>query len=159
TAEGGDDGPTMCFRGLANDTYYILTADRSRYADYTGCGNTLNANESIVRRLILDSLRYWVSDMHVDGFRFDLASVLVRDEHGHPTPSPPVLLDIESDPVLANVKLIAEPWDPAGLYQVGSFVGDSWNEWNGKFRDDVRAFLKGDHGVARAVAFRLTGSP
>jgi isoamylase len=159
TAEGDHGGPTMCFRGLANDTYYILAADRSRYADYTGCGNTLNANEPIVRRLILDSLRYWVSDMHVDGFRFDLASVLARDEDGHPMASPPILWDIESDPVLANVKLIAEPWDPGGLYQVGSFVGDSWNEWNGRFRDDVRTFLKGGNGAVRAVAFRLTGSP
>jgi isoamylase len=159
TAEGDDGGPTICFRGLANATYYLLAADRSRYADYTGCGNTFNANEPIVRRLILDSLRYWVSDMHVDGFRFDLASVLARDDRGTPMASPPILWDIESDPVLANVKLIAEPWDPGGLYQVGTFVGDSWNEWNGKFRDDIRAFLKGDSGVARAVAFRLTGSP
>jgi isoamylase len=159
TAEGGDGGPTVCFRGLANQTYYILTADRSRYADFTGCGNTLNANEPIVRRLILDSLRYWVSDMHVDGFRFDLASILSRDQEGHPMGSPPILWDIETDPILANVKLIAEPWDADGLYQVGTFVGDSWNEWNGKFRDDVRSFLKSDNGAVRAMAFRLTGSP
>jgi len=159
TTEGGADGPTICFRGLANDTYYILAENKSRYADYTGCGNTLNANEPIVRRLILDSLRYWVSEMHVDGFRFDLASILSRDQDGRPMRSPPVLWDIESDPVLANVKLIAEAWDAAGLYQVGSFVGDSWKEWNGRFRDDVRAFLKGDNGTARAMAFRLTGSP
>jgi glycogen operon protein len=144
---------------LANDTYYILMEDKSRYADYTGCGNTLHANEPIVRRLILDSLRYWVSEMHVDGFRFDLASILSRDQHGHPMASPPILWDIESDPVLANVKLIAEAWDAAGLYQVGSFVGDSWKEWNGRFRDDIRAFLKGDDGTARSLAFRLTGSP
>ena len=147
------------FRGLANETYYILAEDKSRYADYTGCGNTLNANEPIVRRLIIDSLRYWVSEMHVDGFRFDLASILSRDEQGRPMASPPILWDIESDPVLANVKLIAEAWDAAGLYQVGSFHGDSWKEWNGRFRDDVRAFIKGDNGTARALAFRLTGSP
>ncbi len=159
TTEGNERGPTICLRGLANDTYYILPEDKSRYADYTGCGNTLNANESIVRRLILDSLRYWVSEMHVDGFRFDLASVLSRDQEGRPTAAPPILWDIESDPVLANVKLIAEAWDAAGLYQVGHFVGDSWKEWNGRFRDDVRAFLKGDNGMARAMAFRLTGSP
>jgi isoamylase len=159
TAEGGADGPTICFRGLANDTYYILAEDKSRYADFTGCGNTLNANEPIVRRLILDSLRYWVSEMHVDGFRFDLASILSRDQQGHPMASPPILWDIESDPVLANVKLIAEAWDAAGLYQVGSFVGDSWKEWNGRFRDDTRAFLKGDNGTVREMAFRLLGSP
>jgi isoamylase len=159
TAEGGEDGPTICFRGLANETYYILGEDKSRYADYTGCGNTLNANEPIVRRLILDSLRYWVSEMHVDGFRFDLASILSRDQQGRPMASPPILWDIESDPVLANVKLIAEAWDAAGLYQVGSFVGDSWKEWNGRFRDDIRAFLKGDNGTVCALAFRLTGSP
>ena len=159
TGEGDENGPTISFRGLSNETYYMLAADRSRYADFTGCGNTLNANEPIVRRLILDSLRHWVSEMHVDGFRFDLASVLARDEGGRPIASPPILWDIETDPVLANVKLIAEPWDPGGLYQVGTFVGDSWNEWNGKFRDDVRAFLKGDNGVAQAVAFRLSGSP
>ena len=159
TAEGNADGPTLCFRGLANETYYILGEDKSRYADYTGCGNTLNANEPIVRRLILDSLRYWVSEMHVDGFRFDLASILSRDQQGRPMASPPILWDIESDPVLANVKLIAEAWDAAGLYQVGSFVGDSWKEWNGRFRDDVRAFLKADNGTVGAFAFRLTGSP
>ena len=109
--------------------------------------------------MILDSLRYWVTEMHVDGFRFDLASILSRDEAGRPMASPPILWDIESDPVLANVKLIAEAWDAAGLYQVGSFVGDSWKEWNGKFRDDVRSFLKGDNGMARTLAYRLTGSP
>jgi isoamylase len=159
TTEGKEDGPTICFRGLANENYYMLAEDKSRYADYTGCGNTLNANEPIVRRLIIDSLRYWVSEMHVDGFRFDLASILSRDRDGRPMASPPVLWDIESDPVLANVKLIAEAWDAAGLYQVGSFAGDSWKEWNGRFRDDVRGFLKGDNGTARAMAFRLTGSP
>ena len=159
TTEGKENGPTICFRGLANDTYYILAEGKSGYADYTGCGNTLNANEPIVRRLILDSLRYWVSEMHVDGFRFDLASILSRDQEGRPMASPPILWDIESDPVLANVKLIAEAWDAAGLYQVGSFVGDSWKEWNGRFRDDLRAFLKADNGTVRSLAFRLTGSP
>jgi isoamylase len=159
TTEADGHGPTICFRGLANENYYILAEDKSRYADYTGCGNTLNANEPIVRRLIIDSLRWWVSEMHVDGFRFDLASILSRDPQGRPMVSPPILWDIESDPVLANAKLIAEAWDAAGLYQVGSFVGDSWKEWNGKFRDDVRAFLKGDNGTVRSVAFRLMGSP
>jgi isoamylase len=159
SAEGNEHGATLCFRGLANETYYILAEDKSQYANYTGCGNTLNANESIVRRLILDSLRYWVSEMHVDGFRFDLASILSRDQQGRPMASPPILWDIESDPVLANSKLIAEAWDAAGLYQVGSFIGDSWKEWNGRFRDDVRAFLKGTNGTARAMAYRLTGSP
>jgi isoamylase len=159
TAEGNENGPVICFRGLANDTYYILSEDKSGYADFTGCGNTLNANEPIVRRLIIDSLRYWVDEMHVDGFRFDLASILTRDQEGRPMASPPILWDIESDPVLANGKLIAEAWDAAGLYQVGRFVGDSWKDWNGRFRDDVRAFLKGDNGMARAMAFRLTGSP
>jgi len=159
TAEGGDSGPTLSLRGLANSTYYILSADRSTYANYSGTGNTLNANDPIVRRLIVDSLRYWVSEMHVDGFRFDLASILARDATGQPMPSPPVLWDIESDPVLANVKLIAEAWDAAGLYHVGSFVGDSWTEWNGRFRDDIRAFLKGDSGTVRAAASRLIGSP
>jgi isoamylase len=159
TAEGNEDGANICFRGLANETYYILAEDKSRYADYTGCGNTLNANEPIVRRLIIDSLRYWVSEMHVDGFRFDLASILSRDQDGRPMASPPVLWDIESDPILANVKLIAEAWDAAGLYQVGRFVGDSWKDWNGRFRDDLRAFLKGDNGMVRAMAFRVMGSP
>ena len=160
TAEGGDDGPTFAYRGLANDEYYILDPrDRSRYADYSGCGNTLNANEPVVRRLILDSLRYWVAEMHVDGFRFDLASVLSRDEDGDPVPRPPIIWDIETDPVLAGTKLIAEAWDAAGLYQVGSFAGDRWTEWNGRFRDDVRSFVKSDPGKAWAVGQRLLGSP
>jgi isoamylase len=159
TAEGGGDGPTSCYRGLANDFYYILEKDKSRYADYTGCGNTLNANHPIVRRLIQDSLRHWVTRMHVDGFRFDLASILSRDEDGRPLPNPPVLWDIESDPVLAGTKLIAEAWDAAGLYQVGSFVGDAWQEWNGRFRDDVRRFLRGDDRSVSGAATRLLGSP
>jgi isoamylase len=159
TAEGGHDGPTLSFRGLSNEAYYILESNKAFYSNYTGCGNTLNANEPICRRLIMDSLRYWVTEMHVDGFRFDLASILCRDSDGQPLPSPPILWDIESDPVLANVKLIAEAWDAAGLYQVGSFVGDSWKEWNGRFRDDARAFIKGDGGRAGSVAQRLLGSP
>jgi len=159
TTEGGQNGPTLCYRGLANDFYYILEKDKSRYADYTGCGNTLNANQPIVRRLIQDSLRYWVTQMHVDGFRFDLASILSRDEAGNPLPNPPVLWDIESDPLLAGSKLIAEAWDAAGLYQVGSFVGDAWQEWNGRFRDDVRRFLKGESGSVAPLAVRLMGSP
>ena len=122
-------------------------------------GNTLNANHPVVRRLIVDSLRYWVQEMHVDGFRFDLASILSRDHSGVPLPNPPVLWDIESDPVLAGTKLIAEAWDAAGLYQVGSFVGDAWKEWNGRFRDDVRSFLRGEDGAVGQLADRLVGSP
>ena len=159
TAEGDHDGPTLCLRGLDNETYYHLQPDRARYADYTGTGNTLNANEAVVRRLIVDSLRYWVRDMHVDGFRFDLASVLSRDESGCPLSRPPILWDIESDPVLAGTKLIAEAWDGAGLYQVGSFGGDAWQEWNGKFRDDVRRFVKSDNDSVLAFAQRCFGSP
>jgi glycogen operon protein len=159
TAEGRVDGPTLCWRGLANDSYYILDGDGSRYADYSGCGNTLNASHPIVRRLIQDSLRYWVGQMHVDGFRFDLASILVRDEKGQPLPNPPVLWDIESDPLLTGTKLIAEAWDAAGLYQVGSFIGDTWQEWNDRFRDDVRRFLRAENGSVQRVAARILGSP
>ena len=159
TAEGDHRGPTVSFRGLENSTYYILEHDRSRYANYSGTGNTLNANHPIVRRMIVDSLRYWVEEMHVDGFRFDLASILDRDESGNLMPIPPVLWDIESDPVLAGTKLIAEAWDAAGLYQVGSFIGDSWREWNGRFRDDVRSFFRGDDGSVAPLADRLLGSP
>jgi isoamylase len=159
TTEGGADGPTICFRGLANATYYILNSGKATYADYTGCGNTLNANEPVVRRMIIDSLRHWVREMHVDGFRFDLAAILSRDEQGRLMSSPPLIWDIETDPVLANVKLIAEAWDAGGLYEVGSFVGDAWKEWNGKFRGDLRSLLKSDNGMVRALAYRLTGSP
>ncbi len=159
TAEGNHAGPTLCYRGVDNPTYYVLEADASRYADYTGTGNTLNANHPVVRRLILDSLRYWVEEMHVDGFRFDLASVLARDECGRPIPNPPLLWDIESEPALADTKLIAEAWDAAGLYQVGSFIGDSWKEWNGRFRDEVRSFWRGDEATVGPLAARLLGSP
>ena len=159
TAEGDHRGPTLSFRGFDNSTYYILEQDRSRYANYSGTGNTLNANHPIVRRMIVDSLRYWVEEMHVDGFRFDLASILDRDEWGNLMPTPPVLWDIESDPALANTKLIAEAWDAAGLYQVGSFIGDSWREWNGRFRDDVRSFFRSDEGSVLPLADRLLGSP
>jgi glycogen operon protein len=158
TAEGDHDGPTIGFRGFENRAYYILEGERSRFANYSGCGNTLNANHPIVRRLILDSLRYWVQEMHVDGFRFDLASILSRDSSGHPLPNPPVLWDIESDPVLAGTKLFAEAWDAAGLYQVGRFVGDAWKEWNGRFRDDVRSFVRGEEGTVGTLADRLLGS-
>jgi glycogen operon protein len=159
TAEGDRTGPTLSFRGIDNPTYYILEEGGSRYADYSGCGNTLNGNHPIVRRMIVDSLRYWVEEMHVDGFRFDLASILARDSSGQPLPNPPVLWDLESDPALAGTKLIAEAWDAAGLYQVGSFVGDAWKEWNGRFRDDVRDFFRGEPGSLRRVADRLIGSP
>jgi glycogen operon protein len=159
TAEGDHRGPTLSFRGLENSAYYILEPDRSRYANYSGTGNTLNTNHPVVRRMILDSLRYWVEAMHVDGFRFDLASILDRDESGNLMPSPPVLWDIDSDPALADTKLIAEAWDAAGLYQVGSFIGDSWREWNGRFRDDIRSFFRGDDGSVGSLADRLLGSP
>ena len=159
TAEGAADGPTLCYRGIENETYYILEVDRARYADYTGTGNTLNADHSVVRRLIVDSLRYWVSEMHIDGFRFDLASILSRDGQGRVLPNPPVLWDIESDPLLAGTKLIAEAWDAAGLYQVGKFIGDSWREWNGHFRDDARDFFRGADGSVARFADRLIGSP
>jgi isoamylase len=159
TAEVGADGPMLGFRGIDNPTYYILEQGGARYADYSGCGNTLNANNPVVRRLIVDSLRHWVTEMHVDGFRFDLASILSRDPTGHPVPNPPVLWDIETDPALAGTKLIAEAWDAAGLYQVGAFVGDAWKEWNGRFRDDCRDLFRGAPGSLGRFADRLVGSP
>jgi isoamylase len=159
TAEGPEDGPTLCYRGIDNATYYMTDAyDKSRSANYTGCGNTLNANHSIVRRMILDSVYYWVSTMHVDGFRFDLASILSRDEAGRPLRNAPVLSDLESDPILAGTKLIAEAWD-LELYQVGNFASGAWMEWNGVFRDDVRSFVRGDGGTIRQLANRMMGSP
>jgi glycogen operon protein len=159
TAESHHRGPTFCFRGLENDDYYMLEPDKALYANYSGCGNTLNANHSTVRRLIMDSLRYWVEVMHVDGFRFDLASILSRDEDGQPLANPPILWDIESDPVLAGTKLIAEAWDAAGLYQVGSFIGDHWKEWNGRFRDDIRSFFRGDENAVGKLPARFFASP
>jgi isoamylase len=137
----------------------ISKHDRSRYANFSGCGNTLNGNHAVVRRMILSSLRYWVEQMHVDGFRFDLASVLSRDINGNPQADPPILWDIETDPVLSGTKLIAEAWDAAGLYQVGNFFGDHWKEWNGRFRDDVRSFVKGDEGQVPTFTKRLLASP
>jgi len=159
TTENGADGPTLSFRGLENVAYYIPGATWETYANYTGCGNTLSANHSIVRRMILDSLRYWVTEMHVDGFRFDLASAMARGEFGEPLASPPLLWEIESDPVLAGATLIAEAWDAAGHYQVGAFIGDRFAEWNDHFRDDLRRFVKGDPGFAAKVGLRMLGSP
>ncbi len=160
TSEGDHTGPVLSFRGLENRAYYIPDPlNRSLYANYSGCGNTFNANQSIARRMILDCLRYWVSEMHVDGFRFDLASVLSRDEWGQPLKSPPILWEIESDPVLAGTRIIAEAWDASGLYQVGSFIGHKWAEWNGVYRDDVRRFVRGDRGMTQKLASRIVGSP
>ena len=158
TAEGNDGGPTLCFRGLDNNAYYILE-DGSRYANYAGTGNTLNGNHPIARRMIVDSLRYWVEEIHVDGFRFDLASILSRDSSGQLMASPSVLWDIETDPSMAGTKIIAEAWDAAGTYQVGSFIGDSWKEWNGRFRDDIRSFFRSEDGTVRRLADRFLGSP
>src|SRR3984957_7836059 len=159
TAEGSGAGPTFSFKGLDNRFYYLLSDDLSQYANYTGTGNTLNSNFAVGRRMITDSLRYWVSEMHVDGFRFDLAAVLTRDEHGRSVHDAPILWDVDSDPVLAGRKLIAEAWDAGGLYLVGSFGGDRWKEWNGRFRDDVRRFLKSDRDTVLNLRQRLVGSP
>jgi glycogen operon protein len=158
TGEGDEQGPTLCFRGLENSFYYILGRDKATYANYTGAGNTLKANHSIVKRLILDSLRYWASEMHVDGFRFDLASIFSRNESGKPMPNSPIIWEIDSDPVLAGTKLIAEAWDSGGLYQVGSFGQDKWKEWNGQFRDDIRSFVKGDQNTVLKLRERIAGS-
>jgi isoamylase len=158
TAEGNESGPTISFRGLENSTYYMLTEDQRKYLDFTGCANTVSANHSIVRRLIRDCLRHWVQSYHIDGFRFDLASALSRDAQGQPITDSPILWEIESDPVLAGTKLIAEAWDASGLYQLGGFTGDRWAEWNGRFRDDLRRFYRGDPGTVRDLAWRLTGS-
>jgi glycogen operon protein len=159
TAEGPAEGPTLCFRGFENAVYYLLKeSDRRSYADYSGCGNTLNTNHAVVRRMIHDSVHYWVSTMHVDGLRFDLASILSRDESGRPMANAPILSDLESDPVLAGIKLIAEAWDTQ-VYQLGSFAGGNWKEWNGLFRDHVRGFVKGDRSSARSLASRVLGSP
>jgi isoamylase len=160
TGEGELDGPTSSFRGIDNLTYYMHDPDSGLYRNYTGCGNTVNCNHPVVRDLILDCLHFWVVEMHVDGFRFDLASVLGRGRDGSVLASPPLLEHIAADPILAHTKLIAEAWDAAGLYQVGSFPAwGRWAELNGRFRDDVRRFVKGDAGLAGAMATRLSGSP
>ena len=159
TAEGDERGTTFSFRGIDNRVYYIIDPESGRYHNYSGCGNTFNCNHPIVRDLVLDSLRYWVTEMHVDGFRFDLAAILGRGQDGSVLPNPPLIERIATDPVLANTKLIAEAWDAAGLYQVGSFPAwRRWAEWNGRFRDDIRAFVRGDPDMVPALAARLTGS-
>jgi isoamylase len=158
TAEGNHEGPVLSLKGLENGAYYMLKDEKSRYFNFSGTGNTINANHSIVRRMIIECLRYWVCEMHVDGFRFDLASILSRDEKGKPIANPPILWQIESDPMLAPAKIIAEAWD-VGQYQLGSFIGDKWAEWNGMFRDDVRRFLKGDDGTVGPFSQRILGSP
>jgi glycogen operon protein len=158
TGEGNDRGRTTSFRGLDNQLYYLMTPDGD-YLNFSGCGNTVNCNHPIVRHLLMTCLRFWVADMHVDGLRFDLASVLGRDDHGNVLIEPPVVELIGEDGVLADTKLIAEPWDAAGLYQVGRFpFGRRWSEWNGQFRDDVRRFWRGDPGMAGLLATRLCGS-
>ncbi len=159
TAEGNENGPTISYRGIDNKTYYMLTPD-GRYLNFSGTGNTLNCNNPVVRELVIDSLRYWVWEYHIDGFRFDLASILGRDQNGMPLANPPLLERLANDPILADTKLIAEAWDAGGLYQVGSFPAyGRWAEWNGKYRDIVRRFLKGDEGLVWDFAERLQGSP
>ncbi|GIW80041.1 MAG: glycogen debranching enzyme [Gemmatales bacterium] len=158
TGEGGWGHRTYSFRGLDNELYYMLGPDGS-YLNFTGCGNTVNCNHTVVRELILSCLRYWVDRMHVDGLRFDLASVFGRDENGRVMLDPPIVNMIAEDGVLADTKLIAEPWDAAGLYQVGRFpYGQRWSEWNGRYRDDVRRFWRGEPGFAGALATRMCGS-
>ncbi|MHB9032076.1 MAG: glycogen debranching protein GlgX [Anaerolineae bacterium] len=158
TAENDHNGPTISFRGLENQAYYMLCPDKRFYRNFSGTGNTVDCNHSIVRRLITDCLRYWVTEYHIDGFRFDLASVLSRNQDGEPMTDAPILWEIESDPLLAGTKLIAEAWDAMGLYQLGSFTGDRWAEWNGRFRDDVRRFIRGDDEAVRDFAWRMSGS-
>jgi isoamylase len=159
TAEGNENGPTISFRGIDNQTYYMLTPD-GNYYNFSGTGNTLNCNNPIVRNMVLDCLRYWAAEYHIDGFRFDLASILGRDPQGAPLSNPPLLENLAFDPILAKCKLIAEAWDAGGLYQVGSFPSyGRWAEWNGKYRDTIRKFLKGDLGQVREMAQRIQGSP
>lgn len=159
TAEGNEHGPIYNFKGLDRDTYYLYDRQKRHYLNYSGCGNTVNCNHPTVRTMILDSLRYWVTEMHVDGFRFDLASIMSRGARGEVLSDPPILERIALDPVLAHTKIIAEAWDAAGLYQVGSFPHwQRWMEWNGRFRDDVRRFIRGDRGMTPALARRLAGS-
>jgi isoamylase len=158
TVEGNELGPTVCFRGIDNAIYYWLDEDKRFYRDFTGTGQTVNAAHPVVRDLILDALRYWVTEMHVDGFRFDLASVLGRDRRGRILADAPLLERIAEDPILRDTKLIAEAWDAAGAYQVGSFSDRRWAEWNGPFRDDVRRFWRGDEEMAGRFASRICGS-
>jgi glycogen operon protein len=159
TAEGGVDGPTISFKGMGNEVFYHLDFDdKSQYRDYTGCGNTVNCNHPLVTRYVIDSLYYWAHDMHVDGFRFDLASAMARGENGEPEHHAPVLWSVELSPELGRAHIIAEAWDAAGLYQVGDFPGFRWAEWNGHYRDVMRAFVRGDKGLIKHVATRLAGS-
>jgi glycogen operon protein len=158
TAEGNELGPTLSFKGLENQVYYMLTGGGAYYRNYSGCGNTVNGNHPIVREMIFLSLRHWVHNYHVDGFRFDLASILSRDRNGDLVPNPPCVESIAEDPMLADTKIIAEAWDAAGAYQVGSFGQLRWAEWNGRYRDDVRRFWRGDFGQTGALATRLSGS-
>lgn len=159
TAEGNENGPYINFKGIDNNIYYMLTPD-GYYYNFSGCGNTLNCNHPIVQKMIRDCLRYWVTAYRIDGFRFDLATILGRNEDGSPMSEPPLLQSLAFDPILGKVKLIAEAWDAGGLYQVGSFPSwNRWAEWNGRYRDDMRAFLKGDCGKAQAAANRIMGSP
>ncbi len=159
TAEGNEQGPVFSFKGIDNNIYYLLTPD-GHYYNFSGCGNTLNCNHPIVQNFILDCLRYWVTTYHIDGFRFDLASILGRNEDGSPMSKPPLLQSLAYDPILGKVKLIAEAWDAGGLYQVGTFPSwNRWAEWNGRYRDDMRSFLKGDQGKASDAARRMMGSP
>ncbi|WP_051309050.1 glycogen debranching protein GlgX [Desulfogranum japonicum] len=159
TGEGGIEGPTTSFRGIDNTIYYLLDPWTRAYLNFSGCGNTCNCNHPIVRNLIIDALRWWVVEMHVDGFRFDLASILGRDSNGHVLPNPPMVEAIAEDPVLSDAKIIAEAWDAAGLYQVGSFsTHHRWAEWNGRFRDDVRMFMCSTQGSIPALATRIAGS-
>ena len=159
TDEGNHEGPTFSFKGIDNSNYYYLAPqDKRYYYDYTGCGNTFNCNHPISEKFIIECLKYWVQEMHVDGFRFDEASVLSRGEDGAPVKYPQVLWDIDLNDELADTKVIAEAWDAAGLYQIGYFPGYRWGEWNGRYRDDIRRFVKGDAGMISAVATRLAGS-
>lgn len=157
TCEGNEKGPTLSFRGLENQVYYMLSQGQ-HYCNYSGCGNTLNGNHPVVREMIFHCLRHWVHNYHVDGFRFDLASILSRDRNGDLIPNPPMVELISEDPLLADTKIIAEAWDAAGAYQVGSFGNHRWAEWNGRYRDDVRGFWRGDEGTLGALATRLAGS-
>lgn len=159
TAEGGADGPVISFRGIDNKTYYMLDA-KGQFANYTGCGNTVNCNHPAVRGFVINCLRHWAAEFHIDGFRFDLASVLGRDSSGAPLLNPPLLESLAYDPVLASCDLIAEAWDAGGLYQVGNFPSyGRWMEWNGKYRDCARKFLKGDPGMVGEMVQRIMGSP